>query len=93
MINENASIYIGIVTACILETAPTATVIVRKLVMSAPIDDGYEVIGTAKDKQGASVQASHLFATAHVRTVSARDLQQAARLAGDSVGHQLRNLV
>ncbi len=91
MINENAAIYIGIVTTCILETTPSANVIARKL--GPGLADGYEIIGTGKAKTGESVQATHYFTVDQVRSVSAADLQQAARLAGDSVGLQLRDRV
>lgn len=87
MINENAAIYIGIVTACILETVPEATVVVRRY--SKP--ESYEVIGTGRAKTGESVQCAHCFSVVEVAVAPSSHLVNAARLAGDSVGLQLRD--
>ncbi len=87
MINENAAMYIGIVTACILDRCPAATIITEKT--HSP--DGYRVAGSVKGKQeGAVAQfAAHDFTEAQVRVASAKDLAFGARAAGDSVGSQL----
>ncbi len=88
MINENSAIYIGIVTAVVLERCPTATVHTER---SA---GGYEMTCMRKagvGKDAISVFDKHNFSDAETRAVSAAALAAAARTAGETIGASLVN--
>ncbi len=91
MINTNAALYIGIVTACVLECAPDASVRTERN-EKITMPPGYRIVGMRKVGSGSdarSVVAEHMFLDAEVRDASAQHLGDSARIAGDSIGAQL----
>lgn len=88
MIQTNAAIYLGIVTACILEGCSSA------LVMVTRVPGGYEVKGSVKyglGKGEGSCFMAHTFRDAETQVSDTSDLTNAARLAGDQIAASLRH--
>jgi hypothetical protein len=91
MIVTNAALYIGMVTACILDNCPKAIVHVERTVSTpgTPTVEGYTVTGTVKVGTGASArsfQSGHQFTIGEVANASGEFLVKSARMAGDQLG-------
>lgn len=86
MIITNSALYMGLVTACILERCPDA------LVHIARTENGYEVSGTRKVGTGTAARSfleAHRFLDSETASFETSGLTYAARLAGDGVGARL----
>lgn len=86
MIQTNAALYIGIVTACVLDRCPDATVHTERRPGSYEITCMRKV-GTGETTR--SVFDKHLFYEAETAAVGANALTEAARAAGETIAHSL----
>ena len=89
MIQSNSAMYLGILTACVLERCPAATVIVTRE------SGGYEIRGSVKYGPGkgeGSAFQSHRFLDAETVGIREVDLRMAARISGDDKGAALASV-
>jgi hypothetical protein len=83
MIQKNAALYIGIVTACVLDRCPDATVHTERRPGSYEMTCMRKVgVGT----EARSVFDRHTFFEAETAAVSANALTESARVAGETIG-------
>ena len=83
MITTNSALYMGIVSACVLDRCPDATIHIER----AP--GGYHIDAMRKVGAGADARSfvsRHAFLDAETSAVSSQALTDAARIAGNGLG-------
>lgn len=93
MINTNSAMYVGLLTTCILDRCPGATVHVTRVLGAT--GGGYELTAMVKVGTGTEARSGvrvHVFRDSETATRSAGDVATAARVAGDEIGNTLASV-